>query len=162
MINIKKIVRISALIALSIVLSILEGLIPVFNIPGVKLGLANIVILTTLYIYGFKEAMFVSFIRILFVCIFRTGLFSLYFSLSGAIFSLISMYLVKKTKLSVIGVSIIGSIFHSIGQILIAYIILNTNIIYYLPFILILSIVTGTIIGYISKENINFLKNNIY
>lgn len=161
MINIKKIVRIGALIALSIVLSILESLIPIFNIPGVKLGLANIVILTALYIYGFKESILISFIRILFICIFRTGLFSLCFSIAGAILSLISMYLVKKTKLSIIGVSIIGSIFHSIGQILVAFLLLNANILYYLPFILIISIITGTIVGYLANENIKFLKNNI-
>ena len=157
----KKIIRISALIALAIVLSILESLIPIFDIPGVKLGLANIVILTVLYVYGFKEALFVSLIRILFISILRTGLFSLYFSFSGALLSIICMYLIKKTKLSIIGVSIVGSITHSLGQIVVAYILLNTNIIYYLPYILIISIITGTIVGYLSKENIKFFKNNI-
>ena len=111
----KKLIRLSSLIALAIVLSILESFVPIFNIPGIKLGLANIVIITTLYIYGFKESLFVSLIRILFVSILRNGLFSLYFSLVGALFSIVAMFLFKKTKLSIIGVSIIGSIFHIIG-----------------------------------------------
>ena len=157
----KKIIRISALVAFSIVLNILESLIPIFDIPGIKLGLANIVILTALYIYGFKEALFISLIRIIFVSILRTGLFSLYFSFFGALFSLLSMYILKKTKLSIIGVSVIGSIFHELGQILVAYVILNANILYYLPYLILISIITGIIIGYISKENIKFIENNI-
>ena len=157
----KKLIRLSSLIALAIVLSIFESFFPIFNIPGVKLGLANIVIITTLYIYGFKDALFVSLIRVLFVSILKAGLFSLYFSIAGSILSIISMYIFKKTKLSIIGVSIIGSIFHIIGQILVAILLLNTNLLYYLPYMILISIITGIIIGYISKENIKYLKNNM-
>ena len=157
----KKEIRISALLGLSIVLSILESLIPIFNIPGIKLGLANIVILTVLYIYNFKDALLVSLIRVLFIAILRTGFgITFLFSLVGAIISIVMMYFSKKTKLSVIGVSIIGSISHSLGQILVAIILLNTNIIYYLPYMIMFSVVTGTIIGIISKENIKFLNSN--
>lgn len=154
----QKITRLSSLVALGIVLGILESFIPVFNIPGIKLGLANIVIITALYLYGIKEAFLISFIRILFICVLRTGFgLNLYFSLAGSILSLFGMFIAKKTGLSIIGVSIIGAIFHIIGQIVIAYFIINTNLLYYLPFMLILSIITGIIIGYISNENIKFL-----
>lgn len=156
----QKITRLSSLIALAIILGILESFIPIFNIPGIKLGLANIVIITTLYIYSFKEAVLVSLLRILFISVLRTGFgLNLYFSLTGSILSLFSMFIAKKIGFSVIGVSIIGSTCHIIGQIIIAIILLNTNLTYYLPFMIILSIITGLIIGYISKENIKFLEN---
>lgn len=156
----KKIINISMLLAISVVLSIIESFIPIFNgiFVGIKLGLANIVILFVLYTYSFKDAILVSILRVIIVGILRTGLFSItfFFSLSGALLSIISMTLVKKTKLSIIGVSIIGSVFHIIGQIIIAIIMLNTvNLIYYLPYFLIFSCITGLIIGIISKEIVN-------
>ena len=86
-----------------------------------------------------------------------------FFSLFGAILSLISMSLVKKyTKLSVVGVSIVGAIFHSIGQIIIAIIFLsNINILYYLPVLLISSLVTGILVGMCSDKLISYY-NKIY
>ena len=155
----QKTTRLASLLALSIVLSILESFIPFFNIPGIKLGLANIVVVTVLYIYSFKEAFLLSILRILFIAVLRTGFgLNLYFSLAGALLSLFMMFLAKKTPLSVIGVSVIGSISHIFGQFIIAMLLLSTNLGYYLPFMLILSVITGVIIGTISKENIKFLK----
>lgn len=152
------------LLATSIVLSILESFIPIFNgsIAGIKLGLCNIVNIYILYNYNFKDAIYISVLRIIIVGMLRTGLFniSFYFSLIGSMFSIFAMFIAKKTNLSIIGVSIVGAIFHSIGQILIAIILLNTfNLIYYLPYMIIFSIITGIIIGYISKEIVNNLKN---
>ena len=105
-------------------------------------------------------AITISLIRVLIVALLRTGFgINFFFSLSGAIFSIISMALVKKTKLSIIGVSIIGSIFHSIGQVLIGIFILsNYNITYYLPYLLLFSIPTGIVVGLISKRIINSIK----
>ncbi len=156
----KKIIDTSMLLAISVVLSIIESFIPIFNgiFVGIKLGLANIVVLYVLYKYGFKDAIFISILRVIIVGILRTGLFSItfFFSLSGAILSILAMAIIKKTKLSIVGVSIIGSIFHIIGQIIIAIILLNTvNIVYYLPYFLIFSCITGLIIGIISTEIIN-------
>ena len=153
----RKIVRLSMLLSLSIVLSLIEGMIPIFSnvIPGVKLGLANIVIVFVLYLYSFKEAIYVSIARVLLVGLLRTGLFSIvfFFSLSGALLSIIFMYLFKKMNFSIIGVSVIGSISHSIGQVIIAILFLNNiNVIYYLPYLLLLSIPTGIIVGISSKE----------
>ena len=152
----KKYMRLVMLLSMSIVLSIIESFIPLFNgfIPGLKLGLANIVVLIVLYKYSFKDVLFVSILRVIVVGIMRTGLFSVnfFFSLSGALFSSVSMFLFKKTNLSMIGVSVVGSIFHSVGQILISIIFLsNGNMIYYLPWLLLFSIPTGLFIGYISK-----------
>jgi heptaprenyl diphosphate synthase len=126
----KKFTRLSLLLALCIVLNIIESVIPLFNgyIPGLKLGLANIVILFILYCYSFKDALYVSLLRVVIVGITRTGLFSVafFFSLGGAFLSIIMMSLFKKlTNLSVIGVSIIGSISHSIGQIIMAIILIQ-------------------------------------
>ena len=163
--EIKKITRLSILLSLSIVLSIVESLVPVFNgiIPGLKIGLANIAIMIALYAYGIKEAIFVSIARIFIVGMLRTGLFNItfFFSICGTILSLIAMFIFKKINIfSIIGVSIIGSIFHTIGQIIVAILFVqNLNILYYLPALLICAIITGVLTGYISKKSLpNFLE----
>ena len=158
----KKEIRLSMLLSISIILNILESFIPIFNFPGIRIGLANIITLIVLYSYGSKDAIYISVLRVILVGILRTGLFSttFYFSLFGSIFSIISMIIFKKTKLSIIGVSIIGSIMHNIGQIIAALILLNTNLMYYIPLLIITSIITGTIIGFISKELLNFTQNS--
>lgn len=159
--ELKKSIRLSMFLAIMIVLSLLESLIPISFIPGFKIGLCNIIILIILYIYSYKDAMYVSILRIFIISVFRTGLFSTYFffSLGGTILSIIMMNIFKKTKLSMIGVSIVGSIFHGIGQILVGIIILhNIHLLYYLPYLIILSIITGMIIGIISKNILSNMK----
>lgn len=159
--DIRKITKISMLLAISIVLSIIESMIPIFGnlMPGMKLGIANAVIIFVIYMYSFKDALTVSILRVVIVGILRTGLFSItfFFSLSGAIMSLLFMSFFKdKTKLSIIGISVIGAVTHSIGQIIIAILFLkNINIIYYLPYLLLFSIPMGIIVGNISKNVIN-------
>jgi len=148
--------------AISVVISIIESYFTFISdfIPGLKLGLSNIVIIYVLYKYGFKTSIMVS-LRVLIVALLRTGFgINFFFSLSGALFSIIAMVLVKKTKLSIIGVSIVGSIFHSIGQVLVGILVLNNyNITYYLPYLLIFSIPTGIIVGIVSKKLIDNTKN---
>lgn len=162
--ELRKLTKLSMLLALAVVLNIVESMIPILGniIPGSKLGLANIVILFIIYMYGFKDALFVSVMRVLLVGILRTGLFNIIFSfsLSGAILSVITMSLTHRfTKLSVVGVSIVGAISHSIGQILIAIVGLRMpNIIFYLPYLLILSIPTGIVTGMISQRVLAFYK----
>ena len=118
-----------------------------------------------LYVYSFKDALYVSILRVVLVGMLRTGLFSIafFFSLGGAILSVTMMFIFKKlTKLSIVGISIIGSIFHSLGQIIVAMFILETtNMIYYLPWLLLFSIPTGIIVGLISKELVNHLQNDL-
>lgn len=158
-----KIAKLSMLLAISVVLSLIESIIPFFNgmVPGIKLGLANIVIVYAIYKYDFKDALYISILRVFLVGILRTGLFSItfFFSLIGALLSLSVMYLFKKyTKLSTIGISVIGAIFHSLGQTIVAIIFLsNINIIYYLPILLISSVITGVLVGMISNK---LLKNS--
>ncbi len=159
--EIQKYTRLTLFIALSVVLNLVESVIPFFSgfIPGLKLGLANIVILLVLYVYSMKDALYVSVVRVILVGIIRTGLFSMafFFSLVGGILSVLTMGIAKKTKLSIIGVSVIGSIFHSIGQILVAIFILNSfNIVYYLPLLILFSIPTGIVVGFITKSLIKY------
>ena len=159
----KDITKIAILTSICVVISIIESYFTFIGdiIPGLKLGLANIVIIFTLYEYNFKTAITVSLVRVLIVALLRTGFgINFFFSLSGALFSIIAMVLVKKTKLSIIGVSIVGSIFHSIGQVLVGILVLNNyNITYYLPYLLIFSIPTGIIVGIVSKKLIDNTKN---
>ena len=163
--ELRKSINLANFLALATVLNILESFIPIFSnfVPGIKLGLTNIIIILVLYSYSFKDALIVSILRVFLVGILRTGLFSIsfFFSLGGAILSICMMFVVKKfTKLSIVGVSIVGSFFHSIGQIIVAIIMLrNINMIYYLPWILLFSVPTGCLIGVVSKEIYSHLKN---
>lgn len=158
----KDITIIGFLASVSVVISIIESYFTFIGdvIPGLKLGLANIVIIFALYKYNFKTAIGISLIRVFIVAILRTGFgLNFLFSLVGAIFSITIMWLVKKTKLSVIGVSIIGSIFHSIGQVLVGIVILNnSNVLYYLPYLLLFSIPTGIFVGIIAKRLLEYTK----
>lgn len=160
--NTRRISNIAMLLSVSVVLGLIESFIPFFNaIPGIKLGLANIVVVYTLYRYCFKDAVYISILRVFLIGILRTGLFSInfFFSLSGAILSVVGMYLVKNTKISVVGVSVVGAVLHSIGQIIIAIIFLNNiNIIYYLPVLLISSIITGIIVGMCANKLLEHYK----
>ena len=159
----KKIAKISMLLSISVVLALMESFIPIFSsIPGIKLGLANIVIVYAIYELSFKDAVYISILRVILIGILRTGLFSInfFFSLVGAVLSLIAMYACKRTKMSIVGVSIVGAIFHSIGQIIVAILFLsNVNVIYYLPVLIISSVITGLLIGLFSKKLIKYYKN---
>ena len=97
----KKLARLTLLLTLALVLSLIESVIPIFNgfiIPGLKLGLANVVILFVLYSYGIKDVFFISILRVLIIGILQSGLFNItfFFSISGAIVSLLIMYFSKK------------------------------------------------------------------
>ena len=154
--NVHKIAITGILTAAAIIIGIIESFIPSVGIPGVKLGLANIVILITLYELGIIEALFVNLARVFIVGLLRGTIFTMGFfmSLTGAIFSLgimILFYLLIK-KFSIIGVSVIGAIFHVVGQILVAWLFLSTPyILYYLPVIAISAIITGIGVGLVAN-----------
>lgn len=158
--NVHKLTLIAVLTASAIVIGIAESFIPGFFVPGIKLGLANIVILITLYELGILEATFINLTRVVIVALVRGSLFTYGFlmSLTGAILSLgimILFYLLIK-KFSIIGVSVVGSIFHVTGQIIIAMIFLESAyILYYLPIIAISAIITGVIVGVVARTIIN-------
>ena len=158
--KVQKMALLGILTAGAIVIAILESFIPSIGIPGVKLGLANIVILIILYELGVVEAIIVNLLRVLVVGFVRGTFLSMGFlmSLTGAVLSLgimILFYLLIK-KFSIIGVSVIGAIFHVFGQILIAMLFLGTAyIVLYLPIIAISAIITGVFVGIVAKLIIN-------
>ena len=154
--KVQKMALLGILTAAAIVIAILESFIPSIGIPGVKLGLANIVILIILYELGIVEAVIVNVLRVIVVGLVRGTFLSMGFlmSLTGCALSLgimIVFYVLVK-KFSIIGVSVIGSVFHVIGQILIAMIFLGTAyIVLYLPIIAISAIITGVFVGIVAK-----------
>ena len=161
--KVQKIALLGVLLAATIVIAILESFIPSIMIPGIKLGFANIVILVTLYELGILEAVFINLVRVLIVSLVRGTFLSMGFfmSLTGAFMSLgimILFYLVIK-KFSIIGVSVIGSLFHVIGQILIAMIYMGTvYVVYYLPIIALSAVITGVLVGFIARS---IIKTNV-
>ena len=136
--------------ALALIFSYVEVLIP-FNIgiPGIKLGIANIVIIIVLYYLGPKYAITVNVVRVLIAGLLFNGLFGALYSLAGAIVSFIVMIALKKTNIfSVVGVSMAGGVAHNLGQILIAAILVaNLKIFLYFPVLIISGVITGAIIG---------------
>ena len=139
--------------ALAMILSFIESQIPAFvAVPGVKVGLANIAVVFALYKLGWKEAVAVSLVRVVLVSMLFGSLASMFYSLAGAALSLIGMRLLKKSgKFTEIVVSVAGGILHNIGQIAMACLILETDVLrYYLPFLLLSGTVAGVVIGVIS------------
>ncbi len=142
------------MIALALVFSYVESLIPInFGIPGVKLGLANLVIVAALYLMGGRQALLISVVRIILAGILFGNLFSIIYSLAGGLLSLAVMVLVKRSdKVSVVTVSVAGGISHNIGQLLVAMAVIeNLNLIFYLPVLLISGFITGLIIGIVCR-----------
>lgn len=156
----KRIALFGIMVALAFTFSYLESLIPFnFGIPGVKLGLANLVVVVALYVMKPGEAFFIAIIRIFLAGLTFGNVYSLAYSLCGGILSFIVMWLVKRTKLSVIGVSMMGGICHNIGQITVAAIVMETvRIVYYLPVLIGAGLLTGLLLGVISNLIINRLE----
>lgn len=132
----KKLANMAMLVALAMIFSYVESLIPInFGVPGMKLGVANLVTVTGLYFLEIPEVLAVSVLRVLLTgFLFGNGM-SIIYSLAGAVVSLLAMVLVKKMDgNSIVGVSITGDVFHNIGQILVAMAVVeNLKLIYYLP-----------------------------
>lgn len=138
------------LIALAFILSFVETLIPIhLGIPGVKLGLANLVTIVGLYTIGVRGTVVVSLIRIVLVGFTFGNLVSMVYSLAGWVLSMFLMCFLKKTEwFSKIGVSIMGGIGHNIGQICIASLVVQTSgVFYYLPVLLVAGTIAGMLIG---------------
>lgn len=158
----KKVAFLGVSIALAMILSYVESQIPALvAIPGIKVGLPNLVIVFLLYKMSWKDAVIVSIIRILLVAmVFGQNVMMVSFSIAGAVLSLTGMILLKKTNwFSTITVSIVGGIFHNIGQILAAILWTETvGIVTYLPVLLISGTVAGAVIGLISGMLVERLK----
>lgn len=141
--------------ALTLILSYVEMLIPVnFGIPGVKLGLANLVIVIVLYKTEWKEALLLSVVRVVLAGFLFGNMFSIFYSLAGGMLSLAVMaFLKRREAFSVIGVSIAGGVSHNIGQLAVAMAVVETyQVGYYLPVLLIAGALTGFVIGILSAE----------
>lgn len=158
----KRLTTLAIMLAISIVLSIVESMLPVIPGPGVKLGLANVVTLLIMFIYGEKDAFMLLFLRIVLVGLLRGNIFSVTFflSFSGGMVAYLMMFLFKRMNLfSMVGISIMGSFGHSVGQIAMAiFLIERTELVYYFPYVLILSVATGVITGLIANRSIVIMK----
>lgn len=142
-------------LALALICSYIESLIPFyFGIPGVKLGITNIVVVITLYCIGAKSALTVSVLRILLAGFLFGNLFSILYSLAGGMLSFACMLLLKRTKkFKIISVSAVGGVAHNLGQITVAALTVeNLNLFYYYPVLLIAGVITGTLIGIAAQE----------
>lgn len=151
----KKIAGAGLLIALALIAGYIEMLIPVpIGIPGVKLGLANMVTVWALYELRPGEALMINGIRIFLSGFLFGSLSMILYSLAGALLSFGCMYLAKRSRMfSVVGVSILGGITHNIGQLLVAMIVVETkSLIYYGPVLLAAGVITGLLIGILTEE----------
>lgn len=156
MIDLKtKVAYLGVFTALALIFSYVETLIPIhLGVPGVKLGLANLIIVVALYKVSIKEAYILSIVRVVLSGFIFANLFSVLYSLAGGILSLTVMTILKKReKFSIVGISMAGGVFHNVGQLIMAAIVLESlSIIYYLPVLLVSGVLTGFIIGILSNE----------
>lgn len=163
-----RLVYFSLFVTLATALGFLEMLLPnPLPLPGIKLGLANIVTLLVLYLYGIKEGLTVSLLRVLFASFLGGTFLSVAFllSLSGALLSTLVMALLIKyvTSLSIIGISIVGAVAHNIGQLLTASLLVQTGyIFFYLPILLLAGLPTGLSTGYIARLLLRYLEGKSF
>lgn len=158
----KRIATIGVFIAVAFTLSFLESLIPInLGVPGIKIGLSNLVVLCAIYVIDRKSALLISVVRILLAGLLFSGAFSLLYSFAGGICSFVVMIIaIKTSKLSTIGVSVLGAVTHNIAQIIVAAIVVNTyQITYYFPVLLISGLISGTVIGVVTGIIVNRLEN---
>jgi len=161
----KRLVIMGLFVSMALALHIFEKMIPVpFITPGAKLGLSNIITLTVLMSLGFKDAFFVLVARIVLGSIFGGGVSGFIYSISGGILSLLMMELTRrlgKENISVIGISVVGAVFHNIGQLLAAaFIIQNANIFVYFPVLFLAAVGTGIFVGLTTKYLLSYMNVN--
>lgn len=146
----KKITIVALMAALALIFSYIEVLIP-FNvgIPGIKLGIANLVIIVSLYYLGTGYGFIVNVVRILIAGLLFNGLFGAVYSMAGALVSFSVIILLKRTKIfSVTGVSMAGGVAHNLGQIMVAaFLVSNIKVFVYFPVLIISGVISGAVIG---------------
>lgn len=150
------------LTALALIFSYIETLIPIqFGVPGIKLGLANLIIVIVLYKTDWREALLLSVVRIILAGFIFGNLFSIVYSLAGGVLSLTVMVLLKRTdRFSVAGISMAGGVCHNIGQLVVAMIAVETyQVGYYLPVLLVAGLITGAVIGAAAGEVLKRIRN---
>ena len=147
----KKLTTLAIFTTFALVLSYVESLLPplVASVPGVKIGLPNIIIIFILYKFSSYDAMIVSFLRVVLVTLLFGNAMVFFYSIAGAVLSIAIMLILKKIDfLSIIGVSVAGAVFHNLGQTIVAIILLRTKEIgYYMIPLFISGIVAGVLVG---------------
>ena len=146
----KRLATLAVLISVGMILSYVESLIPVFvAIPGVKLGLANTVAVFALYILGASDAAIVSIVRAVLSSLLFGSFTTLLYSTAGALLSVLVMIIARRAlRLSSVGVSAVGGVFHNLGQTLAAAAVLRTGaVFFYFPVLIISGVLAGTVIG---------------
>lgn len=157
----KKIAFLGIFASLAIVAGYLERLVPFpIAVPGIKLGLANVVVILVMYSMGEKEAFIISVIRIMAIGLLFSGLSGIIYSLAGGLISYVGMIIGKRVKIfSVIGVSVIGGVLHNLGQILLAtFVVSNIKLLYYVPVLIIAGIVAGVVTGLVAVYTLAHVK----
>lgn len=160
----KKMVVLGLLVSQALILHIVERMIPVpVPVPGIKLGLANAISLVTIVIFGTKEALVVVVLRTFLGSVFGGGISSFLYSLIGGIISALAMAILYKrfsNLFSLPVISVVGAVFHNIGQILVASLIVqNAKLFYYLPVLLVSAVITGLFIGFAVQYTLRPMKH---
>ncbi len=155
----KKIAFLGISTSVALILAYIEAILPPIwtAVPGIKVGLPNLIIILVLYRFGFKYAALVSGVRLIIVSILFGNAMTLAYSVAGAVLSLALMGILKKTdRFSTVGVSIIGAVSHNLGQIIVAIFLFDTVQIGYYMIVL---AITGTIAGVFIGIGSNLLLN---
>ena len=158
----KKIALGGILTALAMIFSYIESLIPIpLPVPGVKLGIANIAIISVLYLLGSGQALLVNLLRITLTAVLFGNFNSFLFSMAGGMLSLLVMVILKKSgHFSIVGVSVAGGVFHNIGQLIVAAVVVETfSVTYYFPVLLVAGLLTGLVIGIVAEMMLKRLVN---
>jgi len=163
--NIRRLIFLSLLVAIGLGLGLIESMMPLpFVAPGAKLGLSNMVILITLVVFDFKDALSVGILKSVVLTLVTGSVTGLFYSLSGSVLSCLTMYIVYKyfsNVFSLIGVSIFGAMAHNFAQVLVACLMMsNFRIFSYLPILQLTSLFTGYFVGLTSKFAVNNLKKS--
>ncbi len=159
----KKVAYLGLMAALALILSYVEALFPPIYaaVPGIKVGLPNIVIIFMLYRFGLKEAAAVSLVRLAAVALLFGSVMTLAYSLAGAVLSLTLMALCKRFNIfTTVGVSVVGGVSHNLGQIIVAMIVMETaQIGYYMAVLAITGTLAGVFIGLAGSLLLKYMKN---
>lgn len=159
----KKVILISLFVSVALIVSLLEYYIPI-PIPNVRLGLSNIIIINSILLFGFKETFFISFLKAILLVIILGNPISFIYNFSAGFTSIVTMYILNKfcsKYLSLIGISVLGSVSHVMVQILVSMVLLNTGtLINFIPFLGIIGVFTGILVGIISNYMYKILRGN--
>ena len=157
----KKVSVIGLFTAMALLLSCIENILPFrTGIPGIKLGIANLIIVIAFYFLPSGEVLSISLLRVFFLSVFSGSPFTTAFSFTGAIASFFAMYIsYRRNSFSPVGISILGGVTHNLAQLLISALLLNTPaFLWYSPVLLISGIITGLINGLIATKIIHTVK----